>query len=232
MNRSRPIEDLLSGATRKQVSTMKIIVITLPDFIVGEAAVIERLLGHGVWAVHLRKPQSDARDMARLIEEIQPAYRPKLVLHDHFELCATYGLKGVHLNRRNPIAPKGLQGSCSKSTHSMDELRAAKPLTDYAFLSPIFDSISKQGYRSAFSEQQLRQAHNEGIIDTRVMALGGVTMEKLPQVADYGFGGAAMLGDVWNHAQETDFEHYLQRLEQWTVCPKEVSDDSPETTSP
>jgi thiamine-phosphate pyrophosphorylase len=217
MNRSRPIEGLLLGATRKQVSTMKIIVITLPYFVAGEAAVIEQLLEHGVWAVHLRKPQSAARDMARLIEEIPAACRPKIVLHDHFDLCATYGLKGVHLNRRNPIAPEGHRGSCSKSTHSIDELKAAKPLTNYAFLSPIFDSISKQGYHSAFLEQQLRQARDEGIIDARVMALGGVTTERLPQVANYGFGGAAMLGDVWQHAQSPTFGTYLERLEQWAV---------------
>lgn len=196
---------------------MKIIVITLPEFTAGEAAVIEQLLGHGIWAVHLRKPHSDAYDMARLIEAIPAGCRARLVLHDHFELCATYGLKGVHLNRRNPIIPQGYHGSCSKSTHSINELKAAKPLTDYAFLSPIFDSISKHGYRSAFSEQQLKQAHDENIIDAKVIALGGVAIENLPQVANYGFGGAAMLGDVWRHANSHAFEAYLNRLEQWTA---------------
>lgn len=226
MNRSQPIGGFLLGATRKQILTMKIIVITPPDFIVGEAAVIEQLLRHGVWAVHLRKPQSDSRDMARLIEEIPEICRPKIVLHDHFDLCEPYGLKGIHLNRRNPIAPEGHRGSCSKSTHSLDELKAAKPLMDYVFLSPIFDSISKQGYRSTFSEQQLRQAHEEGIIDGRVIALGGVSTEKLQQVADYGFGGVAMLGDVWKHAQERNFENYMQQLEQWADSKEGIKGNS------
>lgn len=90
---------------------------------------------------------------------------------------------------------------------------------------------SKQSLRSAFSEQQLRQAHEEGIIDGRVIALGGVTAEKLQQVADYGFGGAAMLGDVWKHAQERNFANYMQQLEQWANSKERMKGNSSYATS-
>ena len=66
---------------------------------------------------------------------------------------------------------------------------------DYVFLSPIFDSISKQGYKGVFSENVLRNA--EGIIDAKVIALGGVTFSAIPWLQSLNFGGAAFLGDVW-----------------------------------
>ena len=68
---------------------------------------------------------------------------------------------------------------------------------DYLFLSPIFDSISKRGYLSQFSIESLQNAAEEGLIDGKVFALGGVTQAKLPLLHELGFGGAAMLGAAW-----------------------------------
>ena len=63
---------------------------------------------------------------------------------------------------------------------------------DYRFLSPVFDSISKPGYLSAFTEEDLR-----GHVDADTFALGGVTPDKLELLEQLGFGGAAMLGAAW-----------------------------------
>jgi thiamine-phosphate pyrophosphorylase len=64
-------------------------------------------------------------------------------------------------------------------------------------LSPIFDSISKPGYNSAFTAEQIAEARRQGLIDERVMALGGVTFDKIDDVLKMGFGGAMILGDAW-----------------------------------
>ena len=63
---------------------------------------------------------------------------------------------------------------------------------DYVFLSPVFDSISKQGYRAAFSMETLEQAR--GIIDEKVFALGGVTLDKITILEQLHFGGIAVYG--------------------------------------
>jgi thiamine-phosphate pyrophosphorylase len=190
---------------------MKVIVITPPEYIEKEANIIVQLLEHGVWAIHLRKPGTDASSLERLIQEIPQRLRSQLVLHDHFKLVKPYALKGVHLNRRNPIPPDDFNGSISQSFHSIEELKDMAHL-DYAFLSPIFDSISKQGYHAAFSHEQLYDAHEQGLINERVYALGGVSIDRLKEVATIGFGGAAMLGDVWKHAAQPDFNDYLDKL--------------------
>ena len=83
------------------------------------------------------------------------------------------------------------------SCHSFEEVVKYKDAYDYLFLSPIFDSISKQGYRSKFSHNELLNASNLGIIDSKVIALGGVTPDKMDYLKSLHFGGIAMMGAVW-----------------------------------
>ena len=68
---------------------------------------------------------------------------------------------------------------------------------NYVSLSPIYDSISKKGYMSAFSKEVLAKAVSDGTIDEKVYALGGVTFDKLQEVYQTGLGGAMNLGDAW-----------------------------------
>ncbi len=178
------------------------IVITLPDFFDGEAAQIVQLLRSSIDLVHIRKPQGTAQQTERLLQAIPPAYRGRLVLHDHHELAAKYHLHGVHLNSRNPLPPQGWQGSVSRSCHSLEEVRRWKDRCDYVSLSPIFDSISKRGYRAAFSAEELAKARDEGVIDHKVLALGGVTFRRMDDVLRMGFGGGMILGDAWKQGQE------------------------------
>lgn len=176
-----------------------IIVITMPTFLPGEAERIRQFLERDqVDLIHIRKPNSCSEDMDRLIASLPDTLYHRLVLHDHLQLALKYALRGIHLNRRNPQPPTGWQGSLSTSCHSIAELEVCRRQPyDYMSLSPIFDSISKQGYRAAFSEQEILNARQRGIIDQRVMALGGVTFSKVSEVQRMGFGGAMILGDAW-----------------------------------
>ena len=51
--------------------------------------------------------------------------------------------------------------------------------------------------RPSYTPEQLHDATRAGLIDRKVMAAGGVNSETLPQLSDYGFGGAVILGDLW-----------------------------------
>ena len=175
-----------------------LIVITLPDIHKGEAAECVRLLQSGVDLIHIRKPNASVQEMEQIILNIPEKWRPRLVVHDHFDLAVKYHLHGVHLNSRHPQPPAGWKGSVSRSCHSIAEVAAWKPLCDYVSLSPIFDSISKQGYRSAFTHEDILRAHKAGIIDRKVLALGGVTFNKMDDVLRMGFGGGMILGDAWH----------------------------------
>lgn len=191
---------------------MEWIVITSPGFLQGEADFIDRLFNHGLDRLHLRKPGADIGECRRLLDGISREWLPRIVVHDNFGLCREYGLGGVHLNGRNPMAPPNHEGSVSRSCHSLEEISRYKGECDYLTLSPIFNSISKQGYMAAFGPGQLAAARDSGLIDSRVMALGGVTLENIPRVKELGFGGVAILGDVWQRMADGSVDEYLASL--------------------
>lgn len=191
---------------------MEWIVITSPGFLQGEADFIDRLFGHGLDRLHLRKPGVDIGECRRLLDGISREWLPQIVVHDNFGLCREYGLGGVHLNGRNPMAPPNHEGSVSRSCHSLEEISRYKGECDYLTLSPIFNSISKQGYMAAFGPGQLAAARDSGLIDRRVIALGGVTLENIPRVKELGFGGVAILGDVWQRMADGSVDEYLASL--------------------
>ncbi|HIZ87254.1 MAG TPA: thiamine phosphate synthase [Candidatus Coprenecus pullistercoris] len=178
----------------------RVIVITAPDFLPDEAEAIAALLDAGAWRVHVRKPGADAAEVQALIEAVPERYYSRISLHDSHELVFTYGIGGVHLNSRNPEPPDGFTGLVSRSCHSFGELAEYAPVCDYMFLSPIFDSISKEGYVSRFLLEGIRRSSHDpgsGVDWRRVFALGGVCPDNIRRAADAGFGGAAVLGYIW-----------------------------------
>ena len=78
-------------------------------------------------------------------------------------------------------------GAVSRSCHSVAEASAAAPMTDYRFISPVFDSISKQGYTAAFTPGELRRAFDDGLLDGDTFALGGVSADTMALLRDTGF---------------------------------------------
>lgn len=191
--------------------TMYLIVITEPQFVTNEANIIAQLLHWGVGLMHLRKPESNADELAKLIEAIPTVYHNRLVLHDHFDLATHFALHGLHLNRRNYVLPPNYKGAVSKSCHTFSEVETYKQHCNYVFLSPIFNSISKQGYASAFTPKALFEAKQKGIINEKVVALGGITAANINKIKRYGFGGVALLGDVWRRTADPFFEQYIKR---------------------
>ncbi len=176
----------------------KTIILTMPIFLDHEAERMAAMLHDGkADIIHIRKPEAEADRVEWLLRAIPCECYPRIVLHDHFELAVRYGLYGVHLNSRNPQPPEGWRGSISRSCHSLHEVEEWKGRCSYVSLSPIFDSVSKEGYKSAFKEEEIREAVGKGIIDNKTYALGGVTFKSLKKVEEMGFGGAMILGDAW-----------------------------------
>ena len=197
---------------------MKLILITSPNYFVEEDQIITALFDEGLDVLHLRKPDTTPVYAERLLTLIPEKYRKRIVVHDHFYMKEEYKLKGIHLSHRNPLAPDNYTGHISASCHTLEEVQADKKSCDYVFLSPIFNSISKEGYHSAFTPEEIRDAARKGIIDKKVIALGGVDEDNILRIKDYGFGGAAILGGLWNRFDPTidnnyqDLITYFRRL--------------------
>lgn len=206
----------------------KLIVITWPDFFPGEGEVIHSLFREGMELLHLRKPEGAASRLYSLLDEIPPIYYPRIVLHDHFEIAQhpDYRVGGLHLNRRNTSVPEGYEGRISRSCHSLQEVKEclechAHPKYAYVFLSPLFPSISKEGYGEGFPLEALRLAGQKGEIGEKVIALGGISPRTIPLLRDIPFGGVAVLGSLWGKQPGSEApEQIIKRYNLLQTCLK------------
>lgn len=192
---------------------MKLILITTPTYFVEEDKILTALFEEGLDTLHLRKPGTAPMFAERLLTLIPEQYHKRIVVHGHFYLKEEYKLKGIHLNARNPRPLEGYKGQLSCSCHSLDEVQEQKPHCDYVFLSPVFDSISKLNYNAAYTPEELRTAARTGIVDKKVIALGGIDEDNLLEVKDFGFGGAAVLGALWNKFDACNDRDYLRVID-------------------
>ena len=176
---------------------MKLILITPPSF-VEEDKIITALFEEGLDILHLRKPHTAPMYAERLLSLIPEQYHKRIVVHGHFYLKDEYRLKGIHLSERNPNVPGNYKGHLSRTCHSLEDIKANKKGHEYLFFNPVFDEHSKQSYMGDYTPLELRKAHKAGIIDKKVIALGGIDTDNIKQVKDLGFGGAAILGAIWD----------------------------------
>lgn len=183
----------------------RLIGITLPHYedSVKEKQIITSLLqSNTIEYFHIRKPEFDKKQMLHWFEDLPLEIRKRLSVHDCTELAKELQIGGVHLNQRNNYEiPIGFQGRISRSCHTLAEVRQWKTKCDYVFLSPIYDSISKEGYESRFSKTELKKAVEQGVIDRNVFALSGVNFERLAELKEIGFTSAAMLGCLWQEKE-------------------------------
>ena len=177
---------------------MKIIAITMPKMIDEDAYLISNLLKMGIYSVHLRKPEASIHECRTLLAKLTKEERANIIIHDYPELYNEFSLKGIHINKNITSLPDGYNGFKTRSCHSFEEIEKYKTEYDYLFLSPIFDSISKVGYKSGFTKDELLKASTSGIIDHKVIALGGITLDMLPYFQELNFGGIAMIGGIYN----------------------------------
>lgn len=202
---------------------MKLIVVTTPTFFVEEDKIITALFEEGLDVLHLRKPETPAMYSERLLTLIPDKYHRRIVTHEHFYLKEEFNLMGIHLNARNPKEPHDYYGHISCSCHSVEEVKNRKHFYDYVFMSPIYDSISKVNYYTTYTAEELREAQRAKIIDSKVMALGGINEDNLLEIKDFGFGGAVVLGDLWNKFDACQDQNYLAVIEHFKKL-KKLSD--------
>ncbi|WP_026728628.1 thiamine phosphate synthase [Flavobacterium denitrificans] len=184
------------------------IVITNPFFVKNEIDILHSLFEEGLSLLHIRKPEFSELEMAHFIPQIKPEYRNKLVLHSHHSLAEDFGITRIHFSEKerksNRINPARFSKPCrykyesiSTSTHSIEGFNSLENDFDYAFLSPVFKSISKENYHSEidlFEEIKKRTNYK-----TKLIALGGIDSENIRKTLEKGFDDVALLGSIWKN---------------------------------
>jgi thiamine-phosphate pyrophosphorylase len=181
----------------------------------------KKMLDAGLEVFHLRKPKFSTRRLKRYLDKMGAAYHSRIVIHSHHELAARFNVRGIHLthkHRRHEFPWRWLrlkllmlrrpQLCITTGFHALADLREHNPRYEYVFLSPIFESISKVGYKNTFHEDSLRELL--AATKYRVMALGGVDEDKIETARQMGFSGVAVLGSLWKSKDPVEKFKQLQ----------------------
>jgi thiamine-phosphate pyrophosphorylase len=173
---------------------MKLIVISNPFNVNNEHEIVCSLFENGLNCYHLRKPDFTREQMEEILELVPKEYLGRIVLHSHHGLVEQFQLKGAH--SKLPFYSSSEGKSLSASFHSIEECIGCKEEYDYAFLSPVFDSISKRNYKATLDKEKLSSFLN-GSGRKEIIAMGGINEQTIPVAKEYGFDGVATLGAVW-----------------------------------
>lgn len=177
-----------------------LIVISASDFRSGETQIVNQLFKAGLDLFHIRKYGAGEESLLKWIDDIAAEYRSKLVLHHDHEWGKSLGLKRFHYSERDRKSWEeanwiGVNSEMSYSTsvHSIEEYNELPDHFSYAFLSPVFDSISKTDYKAVTFDLDKRVKK-----ETKLIGLGGIRAENIQEAIQMGFDGAALLGAIWN----------------------------------
>lgn len=176
--------------------------------IVDSAEWIARLVPLGVKLVQLRIKDRDAaalRAEIRAAKHVCEAHGCTLVINDYWRLAIEEECDFVHLGQedladadRAAIRAAGMRLGVSSHDHAeLDTALAAEP--DYVALGPIYPTILKamkwdpQGLERIGEWKRL-------IGDLPLVAIGGLTPERLPGVFDQGADSASVVTDITRNA--------------------------------
>lgn len=195
---------------------MKIVIITPEVDVHHEVASITSLIEAGIM-VHVRKKNKTTEELIDYINQFPIKMRSQMSIHGFHALAEPMKIGGIHLSsNENTVAVDHWPGRVSKSLHNLHELdNDAYNSFNYCFISPVFDSISKKGYKSTFIKGELKAKLTNRKTTFPVFALGGVSTKKFNEIQDLNFDGAAILGNFWKIKDLQSRNIYIQKLHEY-----------------
>jgi thiamine-phosphate pyrophosphorylase len=181
----------------------------------------QAFLDGGAQLIQLRAKHLDARALLdaadRLVRLAEPA-GARIVVNDRADVAAMCGAAGVHVGQED-LAPRdarallGDRAMIGLSTHTPEQVDAAldEPI-DYIAVGPIYGTSTKDTGYAAVGLDLVRDAVKAA--DTRpVVAIGGITLARAPEVLAAGAASVAVISDLLENGDPTRrVAEFLARL--------------------
>ena len=168
---------------------------------------VQRLLGWGVRTIQLRAKATD-HTMAELEREVRAAVEARravpgaqVFINDHWQLALDAGAYGVHLGQEDLDtadlnALRAADIRLGLSTHTPAELaRAHAVRPSYLAIGPIYPTTLKVMPYEPVGLERLK-AWLPHAAPYPVVAIGGISLERLPGVMACGVDGVAVVSAV------------------------------------
>jgi len=172
------------------------------DFLDHGLGILEN--GVGNVALHLRGPRTSGRALYNLALELKGMALDAggaLVVNDRVDLVLALDLSGAHLGQRSipPVVARQLLGPqrlLGLSVHGAEEGKEGlEGEVDFFLAGTVFPSPSHpHGISGGLA--RIREVKN--VTQGPVLAIGGVTQERVQEVLGAGAYGVAVKGGIWN----------------------------------
>lgn len=176
---------------------MRLIAISSPEYFGGEASIVNELFERGLPLLHLNKPDTSDEELGVFVQQIRSTFYPRLTLHGHYDLAVRLGVGGIHLRGSNDLAPANWRGRLSTTCHTTLEATWRAKMMDYVLLGPVYPTPQEAHRRECPSRGQLVEAGATGLLTDKVVAVGGVNADRLPDLRQLGFKSAAISSALW-----------------------------------
>ncbi|MDQ0067076.1 thiamine phosphate synthase [Chryseobacterium lathyri] len=180
-----------------------ILVITPETIVQNETEIINHLFQEGLDLLHIRKPMINREEIINFLYGIDEEFYPQLVLHGYYDLGKDHHISRFHFreaDRNGEVYTSYIgQNIISTSVHHIETFNDLGKEWEYAFISPVFPSISKKGYGEHSNVMKdIKHRSNQNV---RLIALGGIDENNICKVFENGADGAALLGAIWENDQ-------------------------------
>ncbi|HTO12040.1 MAG TPA: thiamine phosphate synthase [Candidatus Binatia bacterium] len=165
--------------------------------------VISECLAAGLPAVQVREKDLSARDLAVLCRRLRNLTRDTgalLTVNDRLDVALAVGADAVQrssisLDVKDMRDIAGRQLRIGASVHSLEEARdAEKNGADWVVFGPVYDTPSKRAYGAPQGVERLAIVARR--LKIPVLAIGGITPERVPEVIAAGAHGVAVISGI------------------------------------
>lgn len=167
------------------------------------APVVGECLAAGLPSVQLREKDLGAAELARLGREIRVLATARgawLIVNDRVDVALTVGADGVQRTSTS-LAIEDIRAVADKrlrigaSVHALEEAAAAEEAgADWVVFGPIYDTPSKRPYGPPQGLAALERVC--GAVGIPVLAIGGITAERVREVRAAGAHGVAVISAI------------------------------------
>lgn len=150
--------------------------------------------------IQIRERDLEGRPLAALVREvlrITTGTATRVVVNDRLDVALACAADGVHL-RGDSMPPRSVRTMTpagfliGRSVHGVEEARRVGPDVDYLIAGTVFETASKPTGHPFLGAAGL--AAIVDAVDVPVLAIGGIALDRLKDVARTGAAGIAGIG--------------------------------------
>ena len=171
---------------------------------------VEIALEGGCRQIQLRMKDAKPGEVESVAQEalrLCGKYQAKLYIDDHVEVCEKVGAAGVHLGKSDmpPLDARTILGSCfiiggTANTYE-DIVELKKQKVDYIGLGPFRFTTTKKNLSPVLyieGYKRIVDKCRENMISLPIIAIGGITIDDIPDIMQTGVSGIALSSAILN----------------------------------